>query len=212
MKALQIVLFMLANVIFITQSARDAHQLVFGAEASVLDQFEPEKQKARAEKDIAALVAEYRAVDKEVRALKKEKDTSFLDNDPHQKIHDTYYALKTEITARELRGRELRDLWLYSSFGALLIVGGGILYRRRFVWPGLSLVVTGFGILEYWSSPTFFGGATVEFHALLLSKTLLTLLALALLYGFWRLRKLPEKEWTIEEMNRITEEALQEGR
>jgi hypothetical protein len=50
------------------------------------------------------------------------------------------------------------------------------------VWPGLSVVIAGFAVFEYWVSPSFFSGAGVEFHALLVGKTLLTVIALFALY------------------------------
>lgn len=194
MKPLQITLFLIANIIFITQSARDFHQLVFGAEASVLDQFHPEKQKARAEKKTEVLIAAYREATDQIRNLEQGKKYKEVEDirQEHNELYKNRDALRSEISEREQRSREFRDLWLFSGFGIALIVAGAFLYRAYYVWPGFSILVSGFTLLEYWASPTFFGGATSEFHALLVSKTLLTLLALGLLYGFWRMRICPE--------------------
>jgi hypothetical protein len=88
-----------------------------------------------------------------------------------------------------VKQREFRDVWIFTAFGAALIVLGTILYHLRIIWPGLSIVIAGFTIFEYWASPSFFGGAGTEFHALLVSKTVLTLVALAFLYVVWRVMK-----------------------
>jgi hypothetical protein len=195
MKSLQITLFLIANVIFITQAGRDIHLLWFGAESSVLDSFSPEKEKARAEKQVSALLAEYRSVDEEVRALEKGKKSSEVSDSrqEHRGIYERKEAIASEINEREKRVRELRDLWIFSGFAAVLIVAGMALYRSSAVWPGFSILVTGFCILEYWSSPTLFGGAVAEFHSLLVSKTILTVSALTLLYIFWYIKKEPNE-------------------
>jgi hypothetical protein len=189
MKPLLITLFIIANIIFITQSGRDVHQLIWGSEPSILDQFDTEMVKARCEKDTKVLVKEYRTVNEEIRAL--EKDKGWKDVQDIQQKHNNLYekrkATQSEIWERERRERELRDLWVFTAFGAVLIILGTVLYLSRAVWPGLSTVITGFGVFEYWASPTFFGGAGIEFHTLLVSKTVLTMIALVALYVVWRL-------------------------
>src|SRR5450759_3630668 len=73
MKPLQITLFIIANIIFITQSGRDVHQLIWGSEPSILDQFDPEKTKARSEKNTAVLVNEYGNVNAQILGIEKGK-------------------------------------------------------------------------------------------------------------------------------------------
>jgi hypothetical protein len=189
MKPLQITLFLIANVIFITQSGRDVHQLIWGSEPSILDQFDPEKTKARSEKKTEVLVDEYRSVNEEIRALEKSKGWKEVQDirQQHEDLYQKKDALRSEISERETKKREFRDVWMFTAFGAVLIVLGTVLYRSRAVWPGLSIVIAGFTVFEYWASPSFFGGAGVEFHALLVSKTVLTMIALVALYIVWRL-------------------------
>lgn len=191
MKALQITLFLIANVIFLSQAGRNIHHVILGSQPSVLDKFEPEKQKARSEAQLRVLLADYQAVLEEIRALEKGKKSSEVADlrHTHSATYDRKDALRSEISQREDRTREIRDLWIYSGYGLLLIIAGGVLYRRDVVWPGFAILVSGFCILEYWASPSYFeGGANAEYHQLLLGKTILTLLALGALYGFWRLR------------------------
>jgi hypothetical protein len=187
MKPLLITLFLIANTIFITQSGRHVHQLFFGAQPSVLDQFDSKKQQARSEKQMEVLVADYRSTIEVIRALEKGKTRREVGDIRQEmtELYDKRDALQTEISERERNSRELRDLWHFSGYAIALILVGTMLYRRSVVWPGLALLVSGFAILEYWSSPAFFGGAVAEFHLLLVGKTVVTLLALVLVYLFW---------------------------
>jgi hypothetical protein len=191
MKPLQITLFIIANVIFITQGGRDVHQLVWGSEPSILDQFAPETTQARSEKKIDVLVNEYRKANEQTRAIEKGKGWKEVQDirQENEELYQKKEALHSEISEREAKQREFRDVWIFAVFGAALIVLGTVLYHLRIIWPGLSIVIAGFTIFEYWASPSFFGGAGAEFHALLVSKTVLTLVALASLYVVWRVMK-----------------------
>jgi hypothetical protein len=198
MKLLQITLFIIANVVFITQSGRDLHQLIFGAQPSILDQFDPEMTKARSEKNMDVLVDEYRAVNDEILALEKGKGWKEV-QDAQREHNDLYLkknALNAEISEREEKRRELRDIWIFTAFGTTLIILGTLLYRWRAVWPGLSIVIAGFSVFEYWVSPPLFGGAGQEFHAVLVSKTVLIVIALVGLYLVARVVRVSPKETT----------------
>ncbi len=111
----------------------------------------------------------------------------------HEDLYTKKGALQQEISERESKSREFRDVWIYTGFGGVLIVLGTVLYRRMVVWSGLSVVIAGFTVFEYWASPTFFGGAAAEFHALLVSKTILTVIALVALYVVWRVMAVDSK-------------------
>ena len=189
MKPLQITLFIIANIIFITQGGRDVHQLIWGSEPSILDQFDPEQAKARLEKKTEVLVDEYRKVNEGIRALEKGKGWKDVQDirQEHKDLYQKKGALHSEISERETKRREFRDVWIFTGFGAALIILGVALYRSRATWAGLSIVIAGFTIFEYLASPSFFSGAGAEFHALLVSKTVLTFIALAALYVVWRL-------------------------
>ena len=175
---------------------RDVHQLIWGSEPSILDQFDSEKAKARSEKKVEVLVDEYRSVNEEIHTLEKGKGSKEVEDirQEHEDIYQKKSALNSEISEREAKKREFRDVWIFTAFGAALIVLGTVLYRLRAVWPGLSIVITGFTIFEYWASPSFFGGASAEFHALLVSKTVLTVIALVALYLVWRVLRISPHE------------------
>ena len=191
MKTLQITLFLIANVIFISQSARHVHQLMFGVETSILDKFDPETEKVRSEKDFQVLITDYKVVLEEIRSVEKGKKSSEVADvrQQHEDLYTQKSALRSEISEREQKSKNLRDLWIFSGFGFLLIFTGAIFYRWLSIWPGFSFLVTGFCILEYWTSPTFFGGgASAEFHQLLIGKTLLTLAAFSSLHVLWKFK------------------------
>ena len=191
MRPLQITLFVIASVIFLTQCGHDVHQLIWGAQPSVLDQFSPAEAGARAVKDRAVLVAEYRKVDLQIHTLEKDKDAQEA-QDIQQKNRDLYEkrdALRGEISQRESKQRQMRDVWIYAAYGFALIVLGLGVYRLGSVWPGISAVIAGFTIFEYWVSPSSFEGAKAEFHALLVSKTILSFIALLSLYIAWKVMK-----------------------
>src|SRR5688500_20245270 len=73
MRTLQITLFLIANVIFLSQAGRNVHHLIFAAEGSVLDQFEPEKEHAKAEPNVQNLLADYKKVSDEIATIEKRK-------------------------------------------------------------------------------------------------------------------------------------------
>jgi hypothetical protein len=184
MKPLQITLFIIANVIFITQGGLDVHELIWGSQSSVLDQFTPEKVEAQSEKNTEALVEEFRNVNEQILALEKGKGFQEKQDisQEHQDLYQKRDALRSEISERETKAREFRDVWIFTVYGVALIILGTVLYRSRVIWPGISVVIAGFAVLEYWVSPSFINGANAEVHALLVSKTVLTIVALVALY------------------------------
>jgi hypothetical protein len=107
----------------------------------------------------------------------------------NNELYNKKEVLRSEISERESKRKEFRDLWIFAAFGAGLVIAGGLLCRSQILWPGISLLIAGFSVFEYWVSPSFFSGANTEFHTLLVSKTLLTFVALILLYILWYLRK-----------------------
>lgn len=183
MRGLQITLFILGNVLFLGQLGRDVHHLIWGVETSILDQFNPAQTSARAEQNFDSLVQEYHKSDVEMSALEKglsDAEVEKIRRD-HKELYEMHSETYAEIRERERKSRELRDLWAYSGYGLCLILAGMQAHRRQ-PWAGMALAISGFSILEYWASPPFFSGAYNEFRALLWSKTVLTALAVALLY------------------------------
>lgn len=191
MKPLQITLFLLAAAIFLTQTVRHTHLMVFGSEPSVLDQFAgdyAEKMKVQEERSTEVLLQEYREVAPKINALEEGKSSDELKpiRDANSKLYEQYYMLKGEISLRETRHREIRDIWLFCAAGILMIPLGGWFMKRGWRWAGMSLVIPGFLELLWWSSPTFsFGGAAREYQLLLWNKIGLSVIGIVLLYAAW---------------------------
>jgi hypothetical protein len=185
MKALQITLFIIGNVLFFSQLGRNFHQIVWGVEKSVLDQFKPAQVNARTSQSLETLLADYSKADAETDALEKGKTTDEIEliRRDHKSLYERHNESLSEIQERERRSIELRDLWAYSGYGLLLIIFGGAALRIGQAWVGIALGLSGFTILEYWACPPLFSGAYNEFQALLWSKTALTVLAIVLLYS-----------------------------
>lgn len=185
MKALIVTLFILGNVVFFSQLGRDLHHLVWGTEKSIFDEFNPAQTSARSESSNEKLLADYRKLHAETKALEQSKNKEEIDNiqNEHKDLYNRMYETSSELSERESKKRELRDTWVYSGYGLILILIGFFAYRKNQCWAGVALAITGFTILEYWASPPLFSGAASEFRSLLWSKTVLTIIALGLLYA-----------------------------
>ncbi len=184
MNTLRITLFIIGNVLFLGQLARNVHHHIWGVDTSVFDEFSPARSVARSERNFDALLADYRKVRAETEALEKSKNEDEVKRiqQEHKETYDRLYETRSELTERERKSIEMRDTWAYSGFGIFLIVIGYFSFLRFSRWTGIALSLSGFVILEYWASPPLFGGAVVEFKALLWSKTALTVIALIFLY------------------------------
>ncbi len=92
-----------------------------------------------------------------------------------------------------MMSEKLRDTWVFSIAGLVLIMLGVLLYTRGARWLGMAVVIPGLLELTWWSAPTFsLGGAQLEYQTLLLNKIVLTIIALVIVIGLWsRVRK----EW-----------------
>jgi hypothetical protein len=188
MKPLLIALFLVANVLSINQTCQRLHQLLVDRQPSVLNQFNPKDRQARAEKPTDVLVAELRAAIEEINSIEKNNkslEPSRLRRE-NQELYSKKDAITSEIWRRQNNSQELRDLWSFSGSAIVLILVGTALYRRSNVWVGLGLLVSGFTILLQWAGPVF--GRVEDPRLLLVSKTLVAVIALVLLYGFWWLK------------------------
>ena len=98
--------------------------------------------------------------------------------------------MASELRQREGITREIRDTWIFSGAGLVLIGMGALIYSRGSDWVGMSLVVPGVLELMWWSAPSFtLGGAVREYDTLLINKIVLTVVALAFVYALWWLAR-----------------------
>lgn len=193
MRPLQITLMIVAAATFLLQTVRHVHLMLYGEEQQATARYSPgyeNKERVQSEKSFAVLLDEYAVAQKAIADLEKGKD-----QEARQRLHDEQSdlyqrrnALEVEIDARERRGREIRDIWIFSGAGLVLIAIGGAAYLRGAQWSGMTLVIPGFLELLWWSSPSFgMGGALQEYQLLLWNKIALSVIGLGLLYLGWRL-------------------------
>lgn len=196
MKKLQITLFLLASLVLLTQTIRHVHLYFFelSSNTSALDPFESHyqiKKEVEEERSTRVLVAEFGLTQSHIKELEKGKTKEELEalKKAEADLYEKNSRLRREVEERERRLREIRDLWLFCGAGLGLILLGGVLYLKQAVWLGMSLIISGFSELLWWSSPAFSGGgASAEYELLLLNKIILSAIGLGLLYLGWYFR------------------------
>ncbi len=191
MKGFQITFLILLGCALSMQAIRHLHVYTVGYEESILapaESFYGVTKAVRLEESTDELLAEYETV--------KEKIKHLLDADPSADVFTVRKAnvelfarsdaLASELRQRQEIEREIRDIWIFSIAGLVLIAFGCFLYFRDIAWPGMSLILPGFLELVWWSAPSFtLGGAVREYDILLLNKIALTVVAFLLLYTLW---------------------------
>jgi len=191
MKNLQITFLIIFGCFLSMQAIRHVHIYAFGFEESILapaSAFYDMKEEVRLEASTKELLDEYNAGYKEIQELRKANPNTelFAMRQAHAKLFARNDALASELRQRQAKSRELRDIWLFSGAGLVLIGLGSVLYVRGYEWTGMSLMVPGFLELVWWSAPSFtLGGAVREHDLLLFNKIILTIIAFVLLYSLW---------------------------
>lgn len=196
MKKLQITLFLLASLMLLTQTVRHVHLYFFelSSNTSAIDQFASDYQiqkEVTEEPSMEVLIADYGATQSKIKALEKDKTKEQIEEieKAEEDLYQKNSKLRSEIEGRERRLREIRDLWLFCSAGLVFIILGAVFYLKQASWTGMSLFIAGFAELIWWSSPAFSGGgANAEYELLLINKTVISLIALVLLYVAWYFR------------------------
>ena len=191
MKALQVTFLLIFGCLFSTQAIRHVHVYTIGFEESIVDPataFYEVTEQVRMQESTEELLAEYESTSDQIEKLREsasEQDQYSL-RQGNMELFARHDALASELRQRETVTREIRDLWIFSIAGVVLIGIGSILYTRGFEWTGMSLILPGFLELSWWSAPSFtLGGAVREYDVLLMNKIILTIVAFVLLYSMW---------------------------
>ena len=189
MKAFQTTLLILFAAVLTTQAIRHVHLYVIGYEEpyAVTAQGFPQEQE-RLEEPTDDLMAELEDTRRQIDELKKEDPSKqpYVLQQEHPELFARNSALAMELNERQRINSEIRDLWIFSVAGLILLASGARLYSVGREWVGMSLIVPGFLELMWWSSPSFtMGGAVQEFDVLLINKIILTIVSIVLLYLFW---------------------------
>lgn len=193
MKGLQITFLIIFGCVLSTQAIRHVHVYTIGYEESILasaEAFYEMTEEVRMEESTDELLAEYETSQEKIKQI-READPSkelFAVRQENAELFARNDALASELREREALSREIRDTWIFSIAGLVLIAVGSLLYSRGHAWPGVSLILPGFLELMWWSAPSFtLGGAIREYDVLLVNKIVLTIVAFVLLYTLWLL-------------------------
>jgi hypothetical protein len=183
MEALKKTMFMLALISVTGYTIRHIYSKWFDHRTSVLEKYDsPTTDKIKKAGSLHELEAMYAKVHQQVLAY--DATDSIQNMEPYKKMDLEPYKqeleLRQAITEWEVKSREIFQVRFYWFIGLLLALVGGLLYKKSNRWLGLSILITGFGEMVYWTSPSFFSGGK-EYENLLNNKIILTIATLLLL-------------------------------
>ena len=132
MKALQVTFLLIFGCLFSTQAIRHVHVYTIGFEESIVDPataFYEVTEQVRMQESTEELLAEYESTSDQIEELREsasEQDQYSL-RQGNMELFARHDALASELRQRETVTREIRDLWIFSIAGVVLI-GIGLTY------------------------------------------------------------------------------------
>jgi hypothetical protein len=184
MEALKKTLFILSVVAVTSYTVRHIYLKWVEPRGSVLDKYEEpitgEIKKATSLEQLEKLYAE---ANKTVLAY--EAVDSIMAMEPYKRMELEPYKTRDEardaISDWERQSHEIFKIRFYWALGLVLAIVGFVLYTKVNPWLGITVLITGFAEMVYWTSPSFFYGAEFEYNKLLTNKIVLSILTLGLL-------------------------------
>jgi hypothetical protein len=184
MEALKKTLFILSMVAVTSYTIRHMYLKWIEPRNSVLDKYEEpivsEIKKATSLQQLETIFSEAQNRIKEYEAV-----DSIMAMDHYKRRELEPYKTENEarnaIQSWERRSHEIFQIRFYWALGLLLAIVGFMIFKKVNDWLGISILITGFAEMVYWSSPSFFNGAEFEYNNLLTNKIILSVLTLALL-------------------------------
>ena len=185
MKTFVRILFTLAFLILVVQSVRHVYQRWLNPTQSVLDRYSPVTKEIERARSLEELARKYDESYNKVKAFEAGKTKAQLEEiDKNEEPYYSRDAYRQAIEEWEGKSRQIFEIRFYWLVGLALAVGGFFVFRKSSVWLGITLLLTGFSEIIYWTSPTFFGSSSVEFNRLLVWKMILSAISLILLMVF----------------------------
>ena len=196
MRRLKLIIFILAFLCLSAQLIRHVYVRWVEDQNSVLHKYEQSvQQEIRSATSLQALEKRYAAEVKKAReeAAKAPKTrTVTAENsrgtteaqDPADQSMEVL-ALRNAIQDWEQKSNQIRELRFYWACGLLAVALAALCHWRGFQWAAMPLLILGFLEMEWWTSPSFLGGAQQEFTRLLDNKILFTALSLVVLFACW---------------------------
>jgi hypothetical protein len=196
MRTLKVVVFLLTFLCLSAQLIRHAYIRWVQEQESVLDKYALDvHQEIRNATSLQGLEKLYAAAVKKAReeAAKAPKPKPQPDENPcgysvpldPADHSEEVQALRSAIQDWEQKSNQVRELRFYWACGLLAVALAALCHRRGWPWAAMALLLLGFSEMEWWTSPSFLGGAQQEFTRLLDNKILCTVLSLAVLFWSW---------------------------
>jgi hypothetical protein len=184
MEALKKTLFILSIIAVTSYTIRHIYLKWVEPRGSVLDKYEEpivsEIKKATSLQQLEKLYADanskvsaYEAIDS-IKAMEAYKR---MELEPYKNRDEARDA----ISAWERQSQEIFKIRFYWALGLVLGIIGFLVYKKVNPWLGISVLITGFAEMVYWTSPSFFYGAEFEYNNLLTNKIILSIATLVLL-------------------------------
>jgi hypothetical protein len=189
MEALKKTMFILALISVTGYTVRHIYLKWFDHRTSILEKFDsPTTEKIKKAGSLRELETMYARIHQQVLAydatdsIKNMEHYKKMDLEPYKQESE----LREAIMEWEAKSREIFQVRFYWFVGLLLTLVGGLLYKKSNRWLGLTILITGFGEMVYWTSPSFFSGG-MEYENLLNNKIVLSVITLVLLIfaGFY---------------------------
>jgi hypothetical protein len=187
MRGLKVTLFILALVVFGTQTFRHVYVKWIEPRGSVLDDFrEKVEDEIAASEDLDDLLAQYKVAHGRLKEYESGHPEIEVRERSAQQLYTEEQQLQSAIMRVEQQEKSIFDLWFYWLCGLLSIGLGVLAYRRLNRWLGMVGIITGFTEMATWTSPLWrTWGPQGEFERLLTLKLVLSLVSMALLIGLW---------------------------
>lgn len=173
-----------------TQTLRHSYVRIFYDKPSVLDKYEDDEidLEIKYSSSLDTLLLQYDKVYHAVNDFEKDKTEEELDK--IKKYKNEPYISKTKyeraIDNWEQKAEKNHELIVFWLVGLFFLILGLFFYYKKLEWLGISLIISGFIEMIWWSSPSFYGGgAHVEFLKLLNNKIIFSISTLFILIALW---------------------------
>ncbi len=195
MKKIQTTFFVIALLLLTIHMVSHLYMRYSYDAPSVLDVYIKDKVDKHIEDAVSLemLLEKYDIAFKKVEAFEKGKTKEEIEKNKYKYDMEPYKTKRKygdAIRDWEKKEEEIQEIIVFWFAGLLLILTGALLYYKKITWIGVALILSGFGEMIWWPSPSFtMNGARLEFIKLLNTKILFTFMSYAVLIIVWMINK-----------------------
>lgn len=194
MNKLKTTLFVIGMLIISIQTIRHIYVRCNYDRPSVLDKYHEDEIDKDIKNSISldSLIIKFDKAHNIVEDLERGRTSEEIDSleRAEKKSYKTKESYKDAIRDWEEKEEKIYEAIVFWIIGLLLIVAGAFLYYRKLRWIGLSLIITGFIEMIWWSSPDLtLDGATLEFIRFLNIRLALSCITFIIMVAIWLLNK-----------------------